>query len=76
MKYIILIFETTHKVLKTDKLLIENKIKFDIIPTPKDISSDCGMAIRIDPTLADLFLIKSLLKKNNIECNYIEKQIK
>ena len=54
MNYIILIFESTHKVLKTEQILLENKINFDIIPTPKEISSDCGMSIKINPSFTNV----------------------
>ncbi|NTW32289.1 MAG: DUF3343 domain-containing protein [Bacteroidetes bacterium] len=76
MNYIILIFESTHKVLKADKILMENKIKFDIIPTPKEISSDCGMSIRINPSFADMNFVQTLLKDAKIDFTIYEKEIK
>ncbi|MFZ0451330.1 MAG: DUF3343 domain-containing protein [Desulfatiglandaceae bacterium] len=36
-----------HNVMKTEKLLKSQKITFDTIPVPKEISSDCGMAILV-----------------------------
>jgi len=35
IKYLILIFESTHKVLKAEKLMVGAGLKFDIIPTQK-----------------------------------------
>jgi hypothetical protein len=35
-------------VLKAEKVLLGQHLPNDIIPTPKDISSECGMSIRID----------------------------
>jgi hypothetical protein len=35
-------------VLKAEKALLGQGVPIDIIPTPKDISSECGMSIRID----------------------------
>ena len=49
MKYYILVFESTHKALTAEKTLLAAGIKFDIIPTPKNISSDCGISIRLLP---------------------------
>lgn len=66
MKYFILNFDSTHHALKSEKLLNNIGIKFDIIPTPKEISSDCGIAIRIKPQLYDERNISSLFEKNNI----------
>jgi hypothetical protein len=51
-----------------------NKIKYDIIPTPKEFSSDCGMSIRIDPMVTDVALVKTLLQKNNLVFQVHEKK--
>jgi len=73
MRYFILIFESTHHVLKAEKLLTGMGIKFDSLPIPKEISSDCGIAIRIDPALFDEHLITSILTKNDINFQLHEK---
>jgi len=73
MKYIILIFESTHKVLKSEKMLLAGRIKFDIIPTPKEFSSDCGMAIRINPKVADILQVKLILGEKGIKFTLHEK---
>ncbi len=44
----IITFQSTHQVLKTEKILQKEGVDFDIIPVPKQISADCGMAIRIE----------------------------
>jgi hypothetical protein len=76
MRYFILIFESTHHALKSEKLLTGLGIKFDIIPTPKEISSDCGMAIRINPAIFDEQVVSSILTKNNITFHLHEKVYK
>ena len=75
MTYTILIFESTHKVLKAEKILVGNKVKFDIIPTPKEFSADCGMSVRINPSFADVEAAKSLLKNAKIDFKIYEKEI-
>jgi hypothetical protein len=75
MKYTILIFESMHKVMKADKLLLLAGIGFEIIPTPKEITSECGMSIRIKTKNADLKEISSTLKNNNIEFSVFEKEM-
>jgi hypothetical protein len=75
MTQLILIFESIHKVLKAEQILVNNKIKFDIIPTPKEFSSDCGMSVRVDFS-TDIEIIKSLLLKNNLNFQLYEKEIK
>jgi hypothetical protein len=73
MVYKILIFESAHKVMKADKLLSEMKLKFDIIPTPKEYSSDCGLSVRIDPETEDLKQIQNVLFKEGIIFNIYDK---
>ncbi|MHC1705354.1 MAG: DUF3343 domain-containing protein [Tenuifilaceae bacterium] len=73
MKYIILVFQSTHRTLFAEKILLGNGIKLDIIPTPKEITSDCGMAIRINPTIIERTKIISLLNENKIDHNIYEK---
>lgn len=43
----IIIFQSTHHAIKAERVLLENKIKLKIIPVPRNISSDCGMAIKV-----------------------------
>jgi len=48
MKYVF-IFESVHRVMKAERLLKEKGIKIDLIPVPREISSDCGVAIELAP---------------------------
>jgi hypothetical protein len=60
----IITFQSTHQVLKTEKLLQKEGVDFDIIPVPKEISSDCGMAIRVE--MESIKRIEGILEKNTI----------
>ena len=66
MKYIIT-FASVHFVMKAEKMLKEKAIKVRLVPTPRKISSDCGMAIEVNST--DINIIKELLKdgENRVE---------
>lgn len=46
MSPIVVVFESTHQAMKAETALKEARIAFDIIPTPRDISADCGIAVR------------------------------
>lgn len=72
MNSFVLTFETTHKVFKAEKALNENKIKFDIIPTPKNISSECGVSIKINSEISDVQPIKTILNSLNINFKIFE----
>ena len=43
----ILLFNSIHHLLKEEKRLKEAGIAYEIIPTPRELSSDCGSAIRL-----------------------------
>lgn len=73
MNYLILVFESTHRVLKAEKILLDKKVKFEIITTPKDISSDCGMAIRINPLVTNQNAIEVILNENGIIFKFYKK---
>jgi hypothetical protein len=41
------IFSSVHHVMKAEKLLKNRGFKIDLIPMPREISSDCGVAIEL-----------------------------
>jgi len=40
------IFHSVHKVMKAEKLLKLARVEILLIPVPRELSSDCGLAIR------------------------------
>jgi hypothetical protein len=44
---LILIFRGTHQVLSAEKRLKHGGVPFRLIPVPRRLTSDCGLAIRI-----------------------------
>ncbi len=55
---IIFLFESVHRVMKAEKLLKGKGVKIDLVPVPREISSDCGVAIELARDLeADALLI-------------------
>ena len=45
----ILIFRGTHQVLSAEKHLKKAGVSMRLIPVPRSLTSDCGLAIRISP---------------------------
>ena len=43
----VFLFESIHRVMRAEKLLKGKGIKIDLIPVPREISSDCGVAIEL-----------------------------
>jgi len=44
----VLLFSSVHQVMRTEKLLKEKGIEVDLIPVPREINSDCGVAVELD----------------------------
>lgn len=49
----IFIFDSIHYVLKAEKILKTEDLPCELIPVPREISSDCGMAIAMDKENSD-----------------------
>ncbi len=47
---IVLIFRGTHQVLAAEKNLKKAGVAMRLIPVPRRLTSDCGLAIRIFPS--------------------------
>ena len=50
------IFHSIHRVLKAEKLLKQDKIDFLLIPVPRQLTSDCGLALRFSPEAKEALL--------------------
>jgi hypothetical protein len=48
LQEIIIVFLSTHDVIKAKGELERAGIAHEIIPTPKEISSECGMSLRVE----------------------------
>lgn len=44
------IFHSIHRVLRAEQLLKYHKAVFLLIPVPRRLTSDCGLALRIAPS--------------------------
>jgi hypothetical protein len=56
MKYVFL-FDSVHRVIKAEKLLKGKGIKVDLIPVPREINSDCGVAVEVDAGVSEKALL-------------------
>jgi hypothetical protein len=73
MTHCILVFESTHQVLKAEKALQQAGIRHEIIPTPKDLSSDCGMSIRVYRSASATADIAETFAEHHIAFNLYER---
>lgn len=47
-EFYVIVFESTHYAIAAEKLFKEQGYKFDIIPTPRQITHSCGLSIRLE----------------------------
>lgn len=66
MEEFLLFFLNTYDSMKCEKILRENNININIMPTPSYLTNSCGISIRFN--LNSLEKILDLIKKN--ELNY------
>ena len=52
----IAIFHSIHRVLKAEKVLKSARVDFLLIPVPRQLTSDCGLALRFSPEDKDNLL--------------------
>lgn len=58
-------FNSTHMAIKAEKCLISSGVKVKIIPVPSEITSSCGISIKIN--INDLHEAQNIMLKNNID---------
>jgi hypothetical protein len=61
----VFVLYSIHNVMKAEKILKTEGIPFDTIPVPKEISSDCGMAILA--VSRDKSRVRRVLTENRID---------
>lgn len=47
------VFHSIHRVMKAEKLLKEKGLAVMLIPAPRSITSDCGLALRYGPAVRE-----------------------
>lgn len=47
-EYGVILFHTTSSAMRAEKLLVAEGCSVKLIPVPRHLSSDCGVALRFD----------------------------
>lgn len=63
-EYGVVTFESTHHAIRGEKILENANLKFKTIPTPREITSSCGLSIRFD--LDDMDKVKKAMVENEL----------
>lgn len=64
MEYGVLIFDSTQHAIRAEKFLRDSGFEITTMPVPRHISSDCGIALRVD--FRDRERLLEALTSNNI----------
>ena len=64
-QYGVILFHTTSSVMRAEKLLLKEGVPVKPIPTPREFSSDCGIALRFN--WAQQKQVKSVLDSAHVE---------
>ena len=73
-QHIILVFESIHDVVKAEKTLKRTGIWCDLVPTPREISSDCGMSVEC--RTGDMARLEDLQKEGLLCWEEIHSQVR
>ena len=65
----VILFHSTAHAIRAEKVLQRAGFKIKMIPTPRQISSDCGMALRFDR--AEEGQVAATLEENKVPINGI-----
>lgn len=63
--YGIILFHTSSSAMQAEAVLVRAKLAAKLIPTPRELSSDCGVALRFDWSQSDQ--VGALLNKAHVE---------
>lgn len=65
----VVLFYTTSSAIRAEKVLKKGKLEVKLVPTPREFSSDCGIALRFDWAKVDS--VRSLLDEARVEIDSI-----
>ena len=68
-QYGVVLFHTTSAVMRAERLLKQEGYTVKLIPTPRQFSSDCGVALRFDWNCCEE--VKSVLDEAKVEIDAV-----
>lgn len=73
MTYGVALFHTTTSAIRAEKILMKVDLLVKLVPTPRELSSDCGISLRFSP--ADEDMVRFTLDQAQLEYQicYLEK---
>ena len=70
----IIAFNSTHHAIRTEKILKEENMNIRTIPTPREVSSSCGLSIKFEES--EIEKIKQIIEESKVDYHGIFKLTK
>jgi len=70
--FCLMTFYSTHHALKAEKVLKNNGLKVELIPVPREFSSNCGISLSLLWTDKDVAVV--LLTNNGVQIEKIHRR--
>jgi hypothetical protein len=71
--YGVVLVHTTSAAIRSEKVLLQAGLAVKLIPTPRQFSSDCGIAVRFAWEQAEL--VRTLLNAARVEVSSIQRMV-
>jgi hypothetical protein len=68
MNKVIAVFDSTRAAINAEKLCVRNAIPCQVIPVPRDISAECGIALEIDE--GDRAAVEKIFGQEKLKVKY------
>lgn len=68
-QFAVILIDSTGHAIQIEKLLLNNSITCKLIPVPRQLSSDCGVCVRVNKTEKEIII--KLLSAHKIDFNSI-----
>lgn len=73
-KYTLITFKSTHHALEAEEIFQEKEMKFKTIPTPREVSHSCGLALLF--SIEELDRVKMAIEEGKVNIDNLYKYIK
>ncbi|UCE19276.1 MAG: DUF3343 domain-containing protein [Gemmatimonadota bacterium] len=61
----VITFDSIHRVMKAERILKSEDVSLTLVPTPREISSECGMVVQVG--CEELERVQEIFNKNRLE---------
>ena len=71
MNKVIAVFDSTRAAINAERLCVKNGVSCQVVPVPRDISAECGIALEIEP--GDRNVVEKIFNQETIKAKFYNK---